>query len=225
MVQLQLNVSSPQELNNIPHIKECFELAYILNSLLSTARYLINISQDDDSVLTESDTNYAFIYHTSNIYEATIRVKNICNNLNGVALNDSLSDIMRWLENETINKKSFYNTTLHDIRNKLGFHYTNIITINSIKESTTSYPPIFAAATGDKLTDSTFPIVDEIILKWMAGLTDKGESERDKRKIIMHEITDFSNNIYQLIFELLKLLLKDKLTPNDTNNNPQEHPL
>lgn len=201
--KLLLRVNSADELLRVPNIQVLIVLCHIYNNISTSHRYLFTIAEQPISFLSNRDNMFMLIVSSSYMYEGIDRTYRLLNNNYNLIPQNNYSDYT-WLREQITNDSSFYKNILSNIRNKLGFHFSEDVFSTNYISHLESFPVIIGNGEIDNPVNFTFEFTDTIMMYYLSSLVNSNDSNEDKIRYILSELRDYNIRFTKFIRSVIE---------------------
>jgi hypothetical protein len=186
------------------------QLSRVVNGLRSNFRSILGVSNDKKLIETKDRVDLLLI-HGSMLYEAVNIFVSYNKRFITLDVFEKERAAFKEIQKQYGDKKSFKNTVLERIRNKLFFHFDQEVVPRTLSKMPFDDGITFLRASSTNNKDILYTLSDDIVLSY---LTDYDETKRDGVKIyqdIEKKIIELSKLLGELIDKIIAELLKDTL--------------
>lgn len=185
------------------------QLSRIVNSLRSNLRSYIAVDETDIIKMTKDRLDIILI-HGSLLYEAIGAISIHGRRIKCCKIWNEISEEYKYFNKQNGDKKSFRNTILNKIRNKLFFHFDLSELLNTLQHFNFDNDMKFIISKTESIGDLIYSFADDLVLTYITQLDDTSSHDIKELVTIQTTIIDMSHRICSLCENILKELLEDK---------------
>ncbi|TAK60187.1 MAG: hypothetical protein EPO24_06905 [Bacteroidetes bacterium] len=194
-----------EELKKIPFLKEILQLCYIINTLRSSQRFLLQTNKYYESPIRNRDTLFGLLITVSFLYEGTETASRILRKLVSSLPNEIHNDIT-WVIKQKNEHDSFFNNTLFKIRT-IVFHFGLKIEDTELKNSIAQYPPIFAEGSSTITVDMSFSLADNVITRILSAYVQSTDTPEEKVIDLVKQLSQYNEKLCRVIDNVIGSLI------------------
>lgn len=200
-----LKVFSNAELGKIPNIREALVLCHIVNSINSTNRSLFRIGEPGQSPSSRRDIIYGIIALAGYLYEGIERSEDILKDLVCI-LPANLRTECAWPRSEVHENNSFYKTILEKIRNKLSFHFSEVLSSPEWLQKVDRFPVLLGEGSGPTNCDFVYTLTDDIIHDYFVSLSPGDETSAEKLTQLAKKLNNYVTRFCRLLEQTIEYI-------------------
>ena len=208
-VQVFIKKECLNELKNNNDLLILIQLSRIVNSLRSSLRSYMAV-ENEDIVIKTKDRFDIILIHGSLLYEAIKALSKHANRFCSLKIWDNISEECKGFNKQLGDKKSFTNTILYKIRNKLFFHFDYSELSDTFQYFDLKEDIRFIIAKTEKNSDCIYSFADDLVLTYLTILNDTSTQGFEKLEVIQKTIIEMSGRICKLCDKILKELIEEK---------------
>ncbi|MCF6335745.1 MAG: hypothetical protein L3J12_08390 [Spirochaetales bacterium] len=155
----------------------------------------------------------AIQYYGATLYEALRTFSKMKKHFQQLPEYEENKSEVAFLDGEIDDKKSFSNTILALIRDKMTFHFDADVFIDSIMLLSDEILTLYESES-DKNIDTYFPAVTELYFNYLISYIEEDISDKEKLEKIYSQMTNISNILCKVLEEIIAGIFKKNDIPS-----------
>ncbi len=196
------------ELKAIPFLREMTVLAFIMNTLRSSQRFMLLTEERRDGPAKTRDTIFGLISTSSYVYEGMETAATILKQI-ATAVPKPMHGEVAWLINEVKNRNSLFNTTLKKIRNGIAFHFNLQIGDDIFRHAVNSFPPIFEQGSSARIIDSAYTLADDVVTQFFSAYDSSSGTPEEKVVRLVQQLSTYNVKLCEVLDNVIASVISD----------------
>lgn len=207
--KIVLQANNADELEKIPNIRQVLTLCHVINTIRSAQRSLILVSEQPPSPARARDTVFGLISTSAFVYEGMTTAYQVLKKL-GTNIPQQLQSKFAWLHSEiNSNSDSFYHSVLDPLRNKLAFHFSNVLTSQPFASTVETYPPILGSGSSEANIDYAYTLPDDLLTIYLASLNESTDSPQAKVTRLVEQLAEYNTQLCDILDDAITFLIEN----------------